>query len=116
MESIGATIRRLRKLAGMSQMNLGEKVGVSYQQIQKYENGSSAANVFRLQQIADALNVPIGAFLDEELAKAVRLTTSHLKPDEIKALELFRRIKRPKLRKSLIQMTEDLVRVAEGKQ
>ena len=52
---MGEVIRALRKIAGLSQERLAGKVGVSYQQIQKYEKGTSTAHVPRLKQIAEAL-------------------------------------------------------------
>jgi transcriptional regulator with XRE-family HTH domain len=62
---IGAMIRNIRKSSGMSQMGLSEKIGVSYQQVQKYEYGTSELTISRLKQIADALGVPVRTFIDE---------------------------------------------------
>ncbi len=54
----GELLRKLRKaIPGMSQMKLAEKVGVSYQQIQKYEKGSSTLSFRRIATSAAALNV-----------------------------------------------------------
>ncbi|WP_298436613.1 helix-turn-helix transcriptional regulator [Geobacter sp.] len=61
---IGEAIRRRRKELGLSQEQLSEKVGVSYQQIQRYENGSSMLNVENLQRIARALSLPVTAFFE----------------------------------------------------
>ena len=63
---IGSKIREMRKASGMSQMRLADKVGVSYQQIQKYEKGASKLSVPRLMQLAEIFQVPFGAFLDDE--------------------------------------------------
>lgn len=59
---IGVTIRKRRKELGYSQEQLAEKVGVSYQQIQRYENGSSMLNVENIQRIAKALVLPVEDF------------------------------------------------------
>ncbi|MCD6319666.1 MAG: helix-turn-helix transcriptional regulator [Candidatus Desulfofervidaceae bacterium] len=59
---IGARIRFIRKQKGLTQMQLAERVGVSFQQIQKYEKGKDRIFVERLQQIARALDVPIYYF------------------------------------------------------
>lgn len=59
---IGAAIRKRRKELGLSQEQLAEMVGVSYQQLQRYENGHSMLNVENVQRIAKALNVPVTAF------------------------------------------------------
>lgn len=59
---IGEKIRTRRKELGLSQEKLGEMIGVSYQQIQKYEKGINKLGPEKIQQIAEALRVPIGFF------------------------------------------------------
>jgi len=54
---IGARIRTQRVARGMSQTLLAQAVGVSFQQVQKYENGTNRISARRLQQIADALQI-----------------------------------------------------------
>src|SRR5215468_3294646 len=61
---VGRRIRLQRMSAGMSQTELGEKVGVTFQQIQKYEKGKNRVGAGRLTQIAAVLHVPIGVFFD----------------------------------------------------
>ncbi|WP_375640058.1 helix-turn-helix domain-containing protein [Bartonella sp. MM55XZML] len=60
--SIGRKIRFKRIMIGMSQKKLGSQLGVTFQQIQKYEKGSNRIGAGRLQEIADILNVPISFF------------------------------------------------------
>lgn len=77
---IGAKIRDRRKAVGITQEGLGELLGVSYQQVQKYEKGSNRLSPERLQQVAGALAVPIGFFFgQEEGAKTTeaRVATLH---------------------------------------
>jgi transcriptional regulator with XRE-family HTH domain len=62
-KALGAKIRRFREQADLSQSQLGEKLGVSYQQVQKYERGASRLGVDTLLRLAKALNQPVGAFL-----------------------------------------------------
>ena len=57
--TIGTRIRLLRKALGLSQTDLAERVGVCFQQVQKYENGKTTISASRLQQISDALGVSI---------------------------------------------------------
>lgn len=59
----GALIRKLRRIHGLTQMGLAERMGVSYQQIQKYEYGRSELTISRLWQIAGALDVPVGTLV-----------------------------------------------------
>jgi transcriptional regulator with XRE-family HTH domain len=61
---VGQNIRIGRLQAGLSQTELGARVGVTFQQIQKYEKGANRIDASRLQQIADALRVPIPALFD----------------------------------------------------
>ncbi len=115
---IGSLIRDMRKAAGMSQMRLAEKIGVSYQQIQKYEKGSSQLNISRLLQIAEAFGVPAGTFLNDSGRAAevsqMKPPFSSLSDDEAKLVMLFRRLKRKKLKDGFIDMLKDIVRLSES--
>jgi transcriptional regulator with XRE-family HTH domain len=115
---IGSLIREMRKAAGMSQMRLADKIGVSYQQVQKYEKGASKLSVPRLMQIADVFGVPVTAFLDDSKLGKVAETQaaySNLTEEEAKLLMLFRRLKRKKLKGSFLDMLKDIVKISEGK-
>ena len=61
---VGDRIRRRRILLGYTQDQLGEALGISYQQIQKYETGANRVSAGRLYQIAETLQVNIGWFFD----------------------------------------------------
>jgi len=69
---IGEKIRELRKEHGMSQMRLASLVGVSYQQIQKYEKASGSISVERLEQISKAFKFPIKEFFPVKKAKPIK--------------------------------------------
>lgn len=62
-KEIGARIKKVRISQKLTQPELGEILGMSYQQIQKYESGSSHITVARLIQLCAALDVPLGAVL-----------------------------------------------------
>jgi transcriptional regulator with XRE-family HTH domain len=62
--AIGRAIRAHRLIVGMSQSELAGKLGVSFQQIQKYEKGTNRVGAGRLPQIAKIFNIPIGALFD----------------------------------------------------
>jgi len=62
--TVGARITSLRLRKGMTQTDLATLIGVSFQQLQKYERGSNRVSVSRLWRIAEALNVPTTYFLD----------------------------------------------------
>ncbi len=61
--SVGKKIRYRRVMMRISQKKLGRYLGVSFQQIQKYEKGINRVGDGRLQEIANILNVPIGFFM-----------------------------------------------------
>jgi transcriptional regulator with XRE-family HTH domain len=63
---VGQQIRARRKLLRLSQTELGAKVGVTFQQMQKYENGSNRVSASRLAAIAKVLNCPVGDFFLRE--------------------------------------------------
>lgn len=61
---IGQRIRARRGMLNMSQTDLGQRIGLTFQQVQKYENGSNRVSVSRLVQMAAVLQVPITFFID----------------------------------------------------
>lgn len=62
---VGTRIRLRRNMLGMSQEKLGELLGITFQQIQKYEKGSNRVGASRLQAIASILSVPVGFFFED---------------------------------------------------
>ena len=62
---VGARVRLRRTLMGMSQEKLGEALGLTFQQIQKYERGVNRIGASRLFDLARVLDVPIGFFFDD---------------------------------------------------
>ncbi|TDR85352.1 helix-turn-helix domain-containing protein [Enterovirga rhinocerotis] len=63
--TIARAIRALREARGLSQAKLGEAIGVTFQQVQKYERGANRISSSRLQRIADTLNVPVSTFFTD---------------------------------------------------
>ncbi|ANP35690.1 MULTISPECIES: helix-turn-helix domain-containing protein [Rhodobacterales] len=61
---VGKRIRHRRWLIGMTQQQLAEKVGIKFQQIQKYETGANRVSASRLWDISDAMDVPVSFFFD----------------------------------------------------
>jgi transcriptional regulator with XRE-family HTH domain len=61
---VGGRVRLRRMMLGMSQEKLGEQLGITFQQIQKYEKGTNRIGASRLQNIATVLSVPVGFFFD----------------------------------------------------
>jgi transcriptional regulator with XRE-family HTH domain len=62
---VGARLQLRRKELGLSQAALGEKLGVTFQQIQKYEKGKNRVSAGVLYEISKALDVPVGYFFED---------------------------------------------------
>jgi transcriptional regulator with XRE-family HTH domain len=120
---VGSRVRLRRMMLGMSQEKLGENLGITFQQIQKYEKGTNRIGASRLQHIARVLSMPVSYFfegapglsssLPEGLpqAPATNYVVDFLSTNEgIQLNKAFVRIKDPKLRRRVI----DLVRAMAG--
>lgn len=108
---IGKRVREQRLAKGMSQMQLAKHLGVTFQQIQKYENGMNRIGSGRLQRIAEALNVPVAHFFKSDGSSAVSAPS----PAEDLAIEgaerllhAFRRIADNESRRALLQIAKSL--------
>lgn len=92
---VGKRIRHRRWLAGMTQQQLAQSVGIKFQQIQKYETGANRVSASRLWDIADALDVNVSFFFEglnqesESDAKTVAGAPADILGDK-EALELIR--------------------------
>ena len=64
-KAMGARVRRFREAAGLSQTEFGDKLGVSYQQIQKYERGASRLSLDTFLRLTRALEQPLAVFLPQ---------------------------------------------------
>lgn len=104
-KSIGQLINECRKAQGISQIKLAEMVGVSYQQIQKYEKNINAVSIDKLKKMAAALNIPVEKLLQPEASVVSENIApySRLTNDEQAMLHLFREIKNKKLQRSVIE-------------
>lgn len=61
--SMGEQIRAMRQIRGLTQKELGQKLGLSFQSVAQWENGLRCPKIETLKRIADALEMPVGAFL-----------------------------------------------------
>jgi transcriptional regulator with XRE-family HTH domain len=111
---MGKKIRLRRVEQRISQSDLGEKLGVSFQQVQKYEKGVNRVGAARLQQIAAALDVPVTFFYDSD--SKTREVESLLFLDSAFSLRLLRaysRIKSQAVQRQLVTLMEAIAE--EGK-
>ncbi len=92
---VGKRVRHRRWMVGMTQQQLAGKVGIKFQQIQKYETGMNRISASRLWDIAEALSVPVNFFFEgiEENADSADIEKSGIPSDILadkEALELVR--------------------------
>ena len=110
---MGKRIRLRRVEIGVSQSELGEKLGVSFQQVQKYEKGVNRVGAARLSQIAKALDVPITFFYEGVDTKG-REVESLLFLDSNFSLRLLRAysaIKSQKVQREFVALMEHIANI-----
>ena len=76
---VGRRLRQLRTLRGLSQEKLGEAIGLTFQQVQKYERGVNRIGASRLFDISKVLGVEIADFFEEMPEKVARLSPRQLR-------------------------------------
>ena len=108
---VGESIRAHRLIVGMSQSDLARKLGVSFQQVQKYEKGMNRVGAGLLPEIAGIFNIPIGALFDANAETSPRkgstgAVPAKLIPDRntLELLNAFGGIAHRKLRYSLVDL------------
>ena len=117
---VGSRVRMRRIMLGMSQEKLGEALGLTFQQVQKYEKGTNRVGASRIQQISEILQVPV-SFLFEGGPSGTPSTggfsegtspayvSDFLATSEGLALtRAFTRISDAKLRRSIVEMVEQI--------
>ena len=62
---VGTRLRLRRNMLGLSQERLGEAIGLTFQQVQKYERGANRIGASRLHELSQVLNVPVSFFFDD---------------------------------------------------
>ena len=117
---VGARLRQRRVLLGMTQQSMGKEIGLSPQQIQKYERGDNRVGASKLYEFARVLDVRVSYFFDEMPAEATRFKGPHETPQNGKAkdplvkretLELVRayyKISSNKVRKAIVNTVRSL--------
>jgi len=123
---VGARVRMRRMMLGMSQEKLGDALGLTFQQVQKYEKGANRIGASRLQQISQILQVPVSFFFEgapnapgfqaDGMAEAPSptyvadfLATS----DGLALTKAFMSIKDAKLRRRIVDLVEQIVAESE---
>ena len=112
---VGARVRMRRMMLGTSQTSLGEALGITFQQIQKYEKGTNRIGASRLQLIAHILQVPVSFFFEDLPLPSEALSEEGPYIDDFLATsdglsltKYFIRIKDPKLRCCIVELVEHI--------
>jgi transcriptional regulator with XRE-family HTH domain len=116
---VGSRVRMRRIMLGMSQEKLGEALGLTFQQIQKYEKGTNRVGASRIQQISEILQVPV-SFLFEggptsnsgdgfaEGASPTYVSDFLATSEGLALTRAFTRIADSKLRRSIVDLVEQI--------
>ncbi|HDQ14624.1 MAG TPA: XRE family transcriptional regulator [Sediminispirochaeta sp.] len=121
-KKLGSNIRKFREEAGLSQQQLAERLGVSFQQLQKYEYGQTRLTVDRLMDISRLLHVPLLQFIPhEEIEETYGISAETetyapferviVSPDEVKLIKYFRSLKNEKLRTTVLRQIKEWAEV-----
>ena len=117
---VGGRIRLRRNMLGMSQERLGESLGITFQQIQKYEKGTNRVGASRLQAIASILDVPVAFFFEDapgqeaagggfaEESPAAFAMEFCSTPEGLQLNRAFFRIADPKVRRRIVDLVKAL--------
>jgi transcriptional regulator with XRE-family HTH domain len=127
---VGGRVRLRRTLLGMSQEKLGEAIGLTFQQVQKYERGANRVGASRLFDLSRVLDVPVGFFFDEMPADVASSSPAQrpgsgrpipeqeldpmVKRETLELVRAYYKIGEPGVRKRLFEMTKALAAASGG--
>ena len=118
---VGSRVRMRRMMLGMSQEKLGDALGLTFQQVQKYEKGTNRIGASRLQQIANILQVPVSFFFEggpttssgrgemSEAPSPAYVSDFLATSDGLALTKAFMRIEDSKLRRRIVDLVEQIV-------
>lgn len=112
---VGQNIRICRLQKGLSQGELGRRIGVTFQQVQKYEKGANRVGASRLTQIADVLGVPIPTLFDGAPSHGQPVSPEQspryllAKPHSLRLLQGFDKIDNDATRLAVLHLVESLM-------
>src|SRR4030088_2510934 len=117
---VGSRVRMRRIMLGMSQEKLGDALGLTFQQVQKYEKGTNRIGASRLQQISHILQVPVAFFFEgapnlhgstegmKEAPSPAYVSDFLATSEALSLTKPFMRIKEPKLRRRIVDLVEQI--------
>jgi transcriptional regulator with XRE-family HTH domain len=116
---VGSRVRMRRMMLGLSQEKLGDALGLTFQQVQKYEKGTNRIGASRLQQISHILQVPVAFFFEgaphlaghagmEEAPSPAYVSDFLATSDGLALTKSFMRIKNAKLRRRIVELVQEI--------
>jgi transcriptional regulator with XRE-family HTH domain len=114
---VGGRVRMRRMILGMSQEKLGDALGLTFQQVQKYEKGTNRIGASRLHHIADILKVPVAFFFERapgqtkvkgDAPSPAYVSDFLTTPDGLALTKAFMQIKNAKLRRSIVILVREI--------
>jgi transcriptional regulator with XRE-family HTH domain len=117
---VGSRVRMRRMMLSMSQEKLGDALGLTFQQVQKYEKGTNRIGASRLQQISNILQVPVSFFFegapdistsshrDGDAPSPAYVADFLATSDGLALTKAFMRIKDAKLRRSIVELVQQI--------
>jgi transcriptional regulator with XRE-family HTH domain len=103
--SVGQRLRKARLLGGASQEDVGTAIGVSFQAVQKYENGENRLSAGRLAAAAKFLGVPMSFFFQDDTEPQTATDTAGFSSKEIELVRHYRAIRNDDMREHLLRLT-----------
>ena len=119
---VGHRVRLLRTLLGMNQTALGEALGLSFQQVQKYERGANRISAGKLWNLTQILDVPVSYFYDDMPADQAGPASSGngqdpdvlLRRETLEFVRAYYRITDHKARHQIFKMVKAVAKMGEG--
>jgi transcriptional regulator with XRE-family HTH domain len=118
---VGGRVRMRRKVLGVSQERLAEALGLTFQQVQKYERGANRVSASKLYEIARFLSAPISYFFEgladpttgahpglDEDGPELRVHEFLMAPEGLELAAAFPKIQRPRLRRRILDLVRSL--------
>ncbi len=122
---VGSRVRMRRMMVSMSQEKLGERLGITFQQVQKYEKGTNRIGASRMHQIANILGVPVSFFYEGapgsegeasgfgEAGQPAYVSDFMATPEGLSLAKAFMKVGDPKVRRRIVDLVEAMVAADE---
>lgn len=111
---VGSRVRLQRIILGLSQETLGEKIGLTFQQVQKYERGANRIGASRLWELSKVLHVPVEFFFDEMSPDTAKMMNQIIAgDDDWKAASLVTPTSDPLERREVLELVRSFCRIGD---